>query len=141
METAEPNSACAKLIQLKETSMVKQKHSKRNKTVMLDFFGIKGAYILPYEFRAKEVNDCQDQQPIAKSSSAYEERQHVAETCSAKGEHQDDDARDLGQEEKVLESCRNAEQYIVPVTKPLCFSNVIEKGTCHKYFTYFTIWS
>jgi hypothetical protein len=69
----------------------------------LIFFGIKGAYILPYEYRAKEVDDCQDQQPIAKSSSAYEERQHVAEPCSAKGEYQNDDARDLEEEEKVLE--------------------------------------
>ena len=54
--------------------MVEQKRSKRNKTAVLNFSGIKGAYILPYEYRAKEVGDCQDQQPIAKSSSAYEER-------------------------------------------------------------------
>jgi hypothetical protein len=82
MERAEPNSAYAKsIIELKETSMVEQKRSKRNKTAVLDFSGIKGAYILPYKYRAKEVRDCQDQQPIAKSSSAYEERQHVAEPC------------------------------------------------------------
>jgi hypothetical protein len=127
MERAEPNNACAESIQLKETSMVEQKRSKRNMTTVLDFSRIKGAYILPYELCAKEVDDCQDQQPIAKSSSAYEERQHVAGPYLAKGEHQDDDARDLGQEEKELESCQNAEQYIVPVTKPPCFSNIFEK--------------
>jgi len=73
MERAEPNSAYAEsIIELKETSMVEQNRIKRNKTAVLDFSGIKGTYILSYEFCAKEANNCQDQQPIAKSSSAYE---------------------------------------------------------------------
>jgi hypothetical protein len=124
MERAEPNSTYAESIQLKETSMVEQKRSKRNKTAVLDFSGIKGAYILPYEFRAKEFDVCQDQQPIAKESSAHE-RQHVAEPCSAKDEHQDDGARDS--KEEILEGCDRAKQDVIQIIQPSCFSNIFKK--------------
>lgn len=64
--------------------MVQQIHNKSSKTVVLDFSGINGAYILPYEFRAKEIDECQEQQLIAEPSLANEEQQ-------------DDKARDLEQ--------------------------------------------
>jgi hypothetical protein len=45
----------------------------------------------------------------------------------AKGAYQDDVARDLEQEEKVLEVHESAKQDIIQVIQPSCFSNIIKK--------------
>lgn len=46
--------------------MVEQGHGKM---IMLDFSGVKGAFILHHEFRAKEIDKHQQQTYVAEQSS------------------------------------------------------------------------
>ena len=54
------------------------------------FFGCKGAYMLPYEFRAKDIDEQQEQSNMAEHSSVndeHQEQEHVAKQSSTDGEH------------------------------------------------------
>ena len=70
IEKDESNGACAEPIDSKEASFIDQEHGgKLSKTAVLDFSGCKGAYLLPYEFRAKEIDEHHVQEIIAERSS------------------------------------------------------------------------
>jgi hypothetical protein len=51
-----------------DTSFVEQEHGERETTV-LDFFGCMGAFMLPSEFRAKEIDEHPKEENIAEPSS------------------------------------------------------------------------
>jgi hypothetical protein len=58
-----------------DKSFVEQEHGECETTV-LDFSGCKGPFMLPYEFRAKEIDEHQQEESIAEPSSVEEERRH-----------------------------------------------------------------
>jgi hypothetical protein len=64
IEEAESKSTSDEPIESKEASFVDQEHVQSSKTTVLDFYGCKGAYMLPYEFRTKEIDDNQQQENI-----------------------------------------------------------------------------
>jgi hypothetical protein len=76
---AESKSTCAESNESKEASFIQQEHGKLSKTVVLDFSGCKGAYLLPYEFCAKEVDD-------------HQGHKNIAEQCSVDREHQSEES-------------------------------------------------
>jgi hypothetical protein len=78
---AESKSTCAESNESKEASFIQQEHGKLSKTAMLDFSGCKGAYLLPYEFCAKEVDD-------------HQGHKNIAEQCSVDREHQSEESQD-----------------------------------------------
>ena len=51
-------AACTKI---EDASLAEQRNDKHNKLAVLDFSGCKGAYMLPYEFRAKDIDEHQEQ--------------------------------------------------------------------------------
>ena len=65
-------AACTKI---EDASLAEQRNDKRNKLVVLDFSGCKGAYMLPYEFRAKDIDEHQEQSNMAEHSSVNDEHQ------------------------------------------------------------------
>ena len=98
IEKAESKSTCAESMESKEASFVEQEHGECETTV-LDFSGCKGVYLLPYEFRAKEIDDSQEQE-------------NIAEQCSVDKEHQSEEA----------------EQDIVQVMQPSYSPNVFKEA-------------
>jgi hypothetical protein len=72
---AESKSTCAESNESKEASFIQQEHGKLSKTTVHDFSGRKGVYLLPYEFRAKEVDDHQGIENIAEQCSVDREQQ------------------------------------------------------------------
>ena len=75
VEKAESNLTCAESIESKEASFIDEEHGKLSETAVLDFSGCKGVDILPYEFRAKEIDEHQVQKDIAEHSSVDIEHQ------------------------------------------------------------------
>jgi hypothetical protein len=70
--------------------------------------------MLPYEFRAKELDE-------------HQQEENIAELSSVEEEHRSEEAQDpKKKEEKTLENHQEAEQYIVQVMQPLYSPNVID---------------
>ena len=114
IEKAESESTCAESIESKEASFVEQEHGECETTV-LDFSGCKGAYLLPYELRAKEIDD-------------NEEQENIAEQRSVDKEHQSEEAQDPENKyHKALEKPTEEEQDGAQVIQPSCYSNVSHK--------------
>ena len=88
---------------------------KYRKTTMLDFSEINGTYFLPYEFRAIEIDELQEQEQVAKESLVDE----VLQTNDARNQEKDDD--------KALGSYPKEEQDILQVTPPSCSPNIFEE--------------
>jgi hypothetical protein len=129
-----------------DASFTQQRNDKRSKLAMLDFSGCEGAYMLPYEFRAKEIDEHQEQSNMAEHSSVndeHQEQEHAAKQSSADKEHPSeicsdnlseiysgnpsDEARDPEEEEGALENYLEVEQDIVPVMQPSSPPNVLTK--------------
>lgn len=100
--------------------------SRVSKTV-LDFSEAKGTFFLPYEFRATEIDEHQEQSDMAEQSlvnDEHQEHKRVAEQNSPDN-HSSDEARKKDKDEdKTLESHSKLEQTIVQFTQPSCSSNV-----------------
>jgi hypothetical protein len=87
----------AEFVKSVDTNFIEQEHDEFE-IAMLDFSGCKGPFMLPYEFRAKEIDEHQQEESIAEPSSAEEE-------------HQGEEAKDLeNKEDKTLENYQHAEQ-------------------------------
>jgi hypothetical protein len=86
-------------VNLIDTSFVEQEHRERE-TMVLDFSGCKGAFMLPSEFRAKEIDEHPKEENIAEPSSVEEE--HLSE------ETQDPEKK----EDKKLENYQEVDQDI-----------------------------
>ena len=90
-------------------------HGMPSKTAVFDFSQRKGAYMLPYEFRAKGNDEHQAQESIAEQSSVDIE-------------HQSNEARDPEKkEDEALENYLEAGQDIVQAMQPSCFPNVFNE--------------
>ena len=72
---------------------------------MLDFSEVNGTYFLPYEFRAIEIDELQEQEQVAEQSTADKNLQYN----DAWNQEKDD--------EEVLGSHPKADQDIVQVTR------------------------
>ena len=49
-----------KCTKIEDASFAEQRNDKHNKLAVLDFSGCKGAYMLLYEFRAKDIDEHQE---------------------------------------------------------------------------------
>ena len=74
IEKAESENTCAESIESIEACFDEQEHGNLSKIAMLYFSGCKGAYVLSYEFRAKEIDDHQELENIAKQCSVDKDR-------------------------------------------------------------------
>jgi hypothetical protein len=87
--------------------------------------------VLPYEFRAKEVDEHQEEENIAEQNSAnneYQEQESIAEQCSVDEEYQSEEAQYPEKEEdKALEDYSEAEQSTVPITQLVHSPNVFKE--------------
>jgi hypothetical protein len=89
------SDAHAEFVNPVDTSFVEQEHGECE-TAVLDFSSCEGAFMLPYEFRAKEIDEDQQKENIAKPSSVEEE-------------HQSEEAHDQKKkEDKTLENQQDA---------------------------------
>jgi hypothetical protein len=83
-------------------------------TTVLDFSGCKGAFMLPYEFRTKEIDE-------------HPHNENIAEPSLVEKEHQSEEAQDLEKKEnKKLENHQEVEQDIVQVVQRPHSPNVID---------------
>jgi hypothetical protein len=83
-----------------DTSFVEQE------TMMLDFSECKGAFMLPYEFRAKEIDE-------------IPQNENIAEPSLVEKEHQSEEAQDIEKkEDKKLANHQEAGQDIVQIVQP-----------------------
>jgi hypothetical protein len=114
VEKAESENTLDKSIQSKDASFSEQVHGNTSKTAMLDFSGREGAYMLPYDFCAKEAD-------------VHQEKDDMTEQCSVNDEHQIDKAQDLEIEIEALENQQEVEQSIVPIVQPLYLPNVFKE--------------
>jgi len=57
-----------KSIKSNEASITEKGHVKHRKIAVLDFSKVKGTYFLPYEFRAIEIDELQEQEEVAEES-------------------------------------------------------------------------
>ena len=77
------------------------------KQLCLIFFEVEGTYFLPYEFRAEEIDEHQEQSDMAEQSlvnDEHQEHKHAAEQSSLE-DHSSDEARNQGKDEdKALDS-------------------------------------
>jgi hypothetical protein len=90
----------AEFINPVDTSFIEQE------TTVLDFSGCKGAFMLPYEFCAKEIDE-------------HPQNENIAEPSSVEKEHQSEEAQDLEKkEDKKLENHQEAGQDIVQIVQP-----------------------
>jgi hypothetical protein len=96
-----------------DTSFAEQEHGECE-TSVLDFSRCEGAFMLPYEFCAKEIDEHPKEENIAKPSSVEEE--HLSE------ETQDP----VKKEDKNLENHQEVEQDIVQVVQRPYSPNVID---------------
>ena len=62
VEKAESSSIYSESIKPKEENIVEKGHGKYSKTTILDFSEVNGTYFLPYEFRAIEIDELQEQE-------------------------------------------------------------------------------
>ena len=62
------SSIYSESIKSKEASIIEKGHGKPRKTTMLDFSEINWTYFLPYEFRAIEIDELQEQELVAEES-------------------------------------------------------------------------
>ena len=74
MSTEIANAECikpfiTKCTKIEDASFAEQRNDKCNKLDVLDFSRCKGAYMLPYEFRAKNIDEHQEQSNMAEHSS------------------------------------------------------------------------
>ena len=58
---AESSSIYSESIKSKEASIIEKGHGKHRKTTILDFFEVNETYFLPYDFRAIEIDEIQEQ--------------------------------------------------------------------------------
>jgi hypothetical protein len=96
-----------------DTSFVEQEHDEHETTV-LDFSRCKGDFMLPSEFRAKEIDEHPKEENIAEPSSIEEE--HLSE------ETQNPEKK----EDRKLENHQEAEQDIVQVVQRPYSLNLID---------------
>ena len=68
VKKAESSSIYSESIKSKEANIVEKGHGKYSKTTILDFSEVNGTYFLPYEFRAIEINELQEQEQVAEES-------------------------------------------------------------------------
>jgi hypothetical protein len=88
-----------------DTSFVEQEHGLRE-TAVLDFSGCKGAFMLPSEFRAKEIDE-------------HPKEENIAEPSLVEEEHQSEEAQDIEKkEDKKLENHQEAGQDIIQIVQP-----------------------
>jgi hypothetical protein len=81
---------------------------------VLDFSGCKGAYILPYEFRAKQIDE-------------HQQQENIAEQCLVDKEHQSKEEQDPEKkEDKALEHHPKVGQVIIHVIQPSCSANIFK---------------
>jgi hypothetical protein len=103
----------AEFVNLVDTSFVEQEYGECE-TAVLDFSGCKGAYMLPYEFRAKEIDE-------------HPQNKNIAEPSSVEKEHQSEESQDVEKkEDKKLENYQEAEQNFVQVVQRPYSLNVID---------------
>jgi hypothetical protein len=96
-----------------DTSFVEQEHGECE-TAMLDFSGCKGSYVLPYEFRAKEIDE-------------HPQNKNIMEPSSIEKEHQSEEAQNPeNKEDKKLENHQEVEQDIVQIIQRPYSPNVID---------------
>ena len=91
VEKAESSYIYSESIKSKEANIVEKGHEKYNKTTIFDFSEVNGTYFLPYEFRAIEIDDLQEQEQVAEESLVDE----VLQTNDARN-HEKDDEKALG---------------------------------------------
>ena len=145
VECIEP--VIAECTKIDDASFTEQRNDKRSKLAVLDFSGYEGAYMLPYEFRAKEIDEHQEQGNKAESNitcteSTTEEVLSIIGTneknkdsnnkCNSvieKAESNSTCAESIQEKEddKVLESCPKVEQAIVHITQSSCSPNIFEE--------------
>jgi hypothetical protein len=90
-------------VEPEDTSFVEKEHGEYEMTV-LDFSRCKGAFMLPFEFRAKEVDEHQQEENIPEPPSVEK--------------HQSEVAQDTGKEkDKMLEDHQEVEQDNVQVVQ------------------------
>jgi hypothetical protein len=96
-----------------DTSFAEQEHGE-SEIATLDFSGCKGSYVLPYEFRAKEIDE-------------HPQNKNIVEQCSIEKEHQSEEAQNPeNKEDKKLENNQEVEQDIVQVIQRPYSPNVID---------------
>ena len=120
----------AKCTKAEDASFTEQRNGKHSKLVMLNSFGCEGAYTLPYEFRAKEIDEHQEQEHVAKQSSPDIEHPsgiHSDSPSEIYTGNPSDETRDPEEEEGALENYLEVEQDIVPVMQPSSPPNVFTK--------------
>ena len=126
---AESTNVNSESIKSKEASTIEKGHGK-HKTAMFDFFEVEETYFLPYEFRAKEIDEHQEQSDMDEQSlvnDEHQEHKRAAEQSSL-GNHSSDEARNQEKEDdKALGSYPNTERDIVQVTPPSWSPNVFEE--------------
>ena len=115
VEKAESSSIYSKSIKSKEANIVEKGHGKYSKTTILDFSEVNGTYFLPYEFRAIEIDELQEQEQVAEESLVDK----YLQTNDARNQEKDDD--------KALGSYLKADQDIIQVTPPSCSPNIFEE--------------
>ena len=115
VEKAESSSIYSESIKSKEASIIGKGHGKHSKTTMFDFSKVNGTYFLPYEFRAIEIDELQEQEQVAEESLVDKNLQ----TNDAQNQEKDDD--------KELGSYPKAEQDILQLTPPSRSPNIFEE--------------
>ena len=109
MEKAEYKNTLDESVEPKEASFNDQKHDEHGETAVCDFSGCEGIFVLPNEFRAKEI-------------------ENIAEPCSVGKEHQREEAQSPEKEEdKALENYLEAKQGIVQVMPSSYYANVFKE--------------
>ena len=115
VKRAESRSIYSESIKCKEASIIEKGHGKHSKATILDFSKVNGTYFLPYEFRAREIDELQGQEQVAEQSSADKHLQ-----CNDARNQEKDDEEALGSHPKM-------KQDIVQVTPPSCSPNIFEE--------------
>jgi len=126
---AESSSIYSESIKSKEASIIEKGHGKHSKAVMLDFSEVNGTYFLPYEFRAIEIDELQEQEQVAEESLVDK----YLQTNDARNQEKNDD--------KALGSYPKAEQDILQITPPSRSPNIFQEVCLAINFTCFQIWS
>ena len=115
VKKAESSSIYSESIKSNEASIIEKGHGKHRKKTVLDFSEVNGTYFLPYEFRAIEIDELQEEEQVAEESLVDK----YLQTNDARNQEKDDD--------KALRSYPKAEQDILQVTPPSCSPNVFEE--------------
>ena len=99
-----------------QEEFVEPVHDEQRDSVVFDFSGCKGSYLLPYEFRAKDDKH-QDQSDKTEQNSVNDDHQELEREigqCSVNDERAGDATRDPEEEVEALERYPETEQSTVP---------------------------